>query len=129
MTKAQILERVSSGNPDKETLKKWIMALPADSAKVVPTKIKVGDVYYSGAFNHPFVIVGKSKDGFLCVLITSQSECEDILCKCESRFYNKSYFTKTLFKVKDPGTTNFRGVYDNTKHLKEVYKKLLIELV
>ena len=54
--------------------------------------------------------------------MTSEEDCEEILCKCNSRFF-EGYITKVLFTVTDI-VGGFMCVYDNKRQLDTVLKDL-----
>ena len=94
-----------------------------------PTILKVGDVFLHKIFLHPFVLLEKKQDKWLCGLMTTEETCTEILSKCESRFFYDSYFTCTLFTETEPSKNTFINPYDNTAHLKKVLKQLKILLL
>lgn len=111
-------------NVPKSKVIGWVKVLPATSSRK-PTVYKVGDVFMHVMFKHPYILLKKTKLGWICGLITSESGCPEILEACQSRFFPEdvSYFTRALFTtVEIQGT--FLNNYDNNRHLKEVHKKL-----
>lgn len=123
MTRDLIIEKVQSGEHTKEKLIGWLRALPANSAKVKPIEYKVGDVFMHNIFHHPYVLLEKKGDMWVCGLLASEESCAEILCQCKSRFFVTSYFTRALFTVTVPSGT-FYGIYDNKRHLSVILKKL-----
>jgi len=119
MNKAELLSKVKKGSFTNEQLVSWIECLPGSSGNRKPTLHKVGDV-----FKHPYVLLKKSKNDWVCTLLTSENNCDEILEPANSRFFGDNYITKSLFTVKNINGS-FYGVYDNNKHLKEVYTKLI----
>lgn len=93
-----------------------------------PISPKVGDVMMYAVFKHPYVILNKTKEGFICGLLTTEENCPEILEQCKSRFFSESFFTKALFTVTEV-QGSFLNVYENNKHLKEVLLKLRKELI
>jgi hypothetical protein len=123
MTRDHIIERVQSGDVPKEKLLSWLRALPSNSAKSKPVEYKIGDVFMHNIFHHPYVLLEKKGDYWICGLLTSEETCNEILCETKSRFFSTNYFTRSLFTVNVP-TGTFYGVYDNKRHLSTVLKKL-----
>lgn len=124
MTKSQIIEKVKKGNYSKEQILTWLSLLPADAEKRKPAISKVGDVYTNQIFKHPYVLLERKGDKWLCGLLTSDEDFPDNLCECRSRFFEGKFFTTTLFIVSELKGT-FLNQYDNNKHLKEVKNNLL----
>ena len=127
MDKTQLLEKVKTGNYNKEQLIGWVSALPS-SLKVKPNTYKVGDVFTHVVFKHPYILLEKRKEDWICGLLTTEENCPEILEKCNSRFFGESFITKALFTVSEVNGS-FMGVYDNNKHLKEVLSKLKKNLI
>lgn len=123
MTKEFILDRIKKGSYSQKELIGWMECLPvlADSRK--PSEHKVGDVFMHSVFKHPYVLLKKTKEDYICGLMTSNEEFPDNLCECESRFFRGKYFTKVLFKSSGI-SGSFINVYENQKHLREVLKSL-----
>ena len=128
MDKNQLLEKVKSGNYNKEQLVGWITALPNTSLKTKPNTYKVGDVFTHVVFKHPYILLERRKEDWVCGLLTSEENCPEILEKCNSRFFAESYITKALFTVSQV-EGSFMGIYDNNKHLKEILSKLKKNLI
>ena len=60
--------------------------------KNIPTVYKKGDVLMHPIFNHPYILLEKKEEHWLCCLVTSEETCPEILeaCKCiVSRFVFK----------------------------------------
>lgn len=123
MTRDLIIEKLQSGEYSKEKILGWLRALPSNSAKVKPSEYKVGDVFMHNIFHHPYVLLERKSDMWVCGLLTSEETCAEILCETKSRFFVGNYFTRALFTVTIPSGT-FYGVYDNKRHLLSVLKKL-----
>lgn len=123
MLREEIIERVNKGGYNQQQLLGWLKTLPADNSKRKPNEYKTGDVLMHAFFKHPYILLKKRKNEWLCGLLTSESGCPEILEICQSRFFSESYFTRTLFI-----TTEVRGsfinVYGNNKHLSEVLRKV-----
>ena len=128
MDKTQLLEKVKAGNFNQEKLIGWITAMPQTTLKVRPNEYKVGDVLMHIIFKHPYILLAKKDNKWVCGLFTSEETFPDILEPCKSRFFTEAFFVKSLFTVTEVEGT-FMGIYDNTKHLKEVYTKLKKEFV
>ena len=128
MDKLQLLEKVKSGNYNKEQLVGWVTALPNTSLKTKPNTYKVGDVFTHVVFKHPYILLEQRKEDWVCGLLTTEGECPEILEKCNSRFFAESYITKALFTVSQIDGS-FIGIYDNNKHLKETFSKLKKNLI
>jgi hypothetical protein len=123
MDRDYIIEKLQSGEPTKEKLLGWLRAMPSTSAKKRPVEYKVGDVFMHSIFHHPYVLMEKKGDMWICGLLTSEPSCAEILCETRSRFFTENYFTRSLFTVAVP-TGSFYGVYDNKRHLTSVLKRL-----
>lgn len=92
---------------------------------IYPTQFKKGDVLMHPIFKHPYVLLDKKKVGWICGLLTTEPTCSELLQKCESRFFNESYFTKVLFTVSEPNG-NFMFPFENNKQLADILLKLKI---
>ena len=123
MDKQALINKVKAGNYNKEQLLSWIECLPNTTLKIKPTEWKAGDVLMHSFFVHPYVLLKKTKEGWLCGLFTSNEGCPEILEQCQSRFFPSSYITKTLF-ITTEVHGSLMGVYQNDKHLREVLKQL-----
>lgn len=123
MSKDEILQKVKDKKYSHEQLVSWLNTLPADNSKRRPIEYKVGDVLMHAVFKHPYVLLKRRKNDWLCGLLTTEETFPDILEECQSRFFSESYFVKSLFTAtKIEGT--FINTYGNAKHLTEVLKKL-----
>jgi hypothetical protein len=123
MDKDIILEKVKKGGYSQQQLIGWLTCLPQSPEKRKPIEYKQGDVLMHSMFKHPYVLLKKRKNDWICGLLTSEAGCPEILEQCESRFFSENYFTNTLFTTKEI-SGSFVNVYGNTKHLREVYNKL-----
>ena len=123
MDKTQLLEKVKSGKYSQEQLIGWITALPNSVMKNKPIKNKVGDVMMHEVFKHPYILLKERKGYWVCGLLTSNGDCPEVLEKCNSRFFSESFITKTLFTV-EIVHGSLIGIYENSKHLREVHTKL-----
>lgn len=123
MNKEDILEKVKKGNYSQQQLISWLTCLPTSAEKRKPVEYKVGDVLMHHVFKHPYILLKKRKNDWLCGLLTSESGCPEILEQCQSRFFSENYFTKTLFTTTEI-CGSFINTYSNTKHLREVTIKL-----
>jgi len=90
-----------------------------------PTQFKKGDVLMHPIFKHPYVLLDKKKVGWVCGLLTTDPTCSELLEKCDSRFFNESYFTKVLFTVAEPNG-HFMFPFENSKQLASILLKLKI---
>lgn len=122
MDKDILLKKVKEKKYVHDQLISWIQCLPTSSEKRKPKFNKVGDIYMHPIFQHPYVLLEKRGEIWLCGLITSESKCPEILEACRSRFM-EGFITKTLFTASEI-QGSFINNYDNTRHLKKVYKKL-----
>lgn len=122
MDKNILLKKVKEKKYTHDQLVSWIQSLPAPSEKRKPKFNKVGDIYMHPIFQHPYVLLEKREEIWLCGLITSESKCPEILEVCRSRFI-EGFITKTLFTASEI-QGSFINNYDNTRHLKKIYKKL-----
>ena len=124
MNREELLDKVNDTQVlDKQKLIAWIKCLPNTGMKVTPSSVLVGDVYMHPIFQHPYVLLKKDKDHWICAMITSEANCVEILEPCQSRFYSHGFFTKILFTVKEP-IGSFMSVYENKTHLKRVHDSL-----
>lgn len=123
MTRDFIIDKVEKGEPTKDKLLGWLRAMPSNSAKVRPTEYRIGDVFMHNIFHHPYVLLEKRGDMWICGLLTSEETCTEILCETKSRFFVGNFFTRALFSVNVP-TGTFYGVYDNKRHLSTILRKL-----
>jgi hypothetical protein len=123
MNKDILIEKVKAGKYSQEQLLNWIGCLPNTTLKIKPIEWKSGDVLMHSFFSHPYILLKKTKEGWLCGLLTSNEGCPEVLEQCQSRFFPSSYITKTLF-ITTEVHGSLMGVYQNDKHLREVLKKL-----
>ena len=127
MDKAQLIEKVKQmghlPQADRDKILGWANALPTTSTKVTPNEFKVGDVLMHPIFVHPYILLEKQKDHWVCGLLTSEPDCAEILEPCESRFFVNNFFTKILFTVKEP-VGAFMSAYENKTHMTKIYKTL-----
>tara|TARA_R110000782_G_scaffold270273_1_gene370180 strand:+ start:3965 stop:4351 length:387 start_codon:yes stop_codon:yes gene_type:complete len=128
MDKNELISKIKKGGFTNEQLIGWVGALGVGLKNKKPTVFKVGDVFMHSVFKHPYVLLAKSKEGWVCGLLTSESTCAEILEPCKSRFFSENYFTKVLFIVTNVDGS-FYGVYDNSKQLKDIKKELLKILI
>lgn len=124
MDKVTLLEKLNDPKYkyDNDLLKKWIKHLP--SGVLLPNDIKRGDVYMHPIFSHPYIFIEDKGDYWLCVILTSNGDFEEVLEPCNSRFFHRSYIVKSFFTITGKPVGRFMGVYDNNKHLTKVCKKL-----
>ena len=127
MDKHQLLDKIKNiqnvQQSEKDKILGWVQAMPNGVSKVKPSVYKIGDVFLHPIFLHPYVLFQKKGNEWICGLLTSESECSEILEQCESRFFDTNYFTKVIFTAKEP-IGAFMASYDNNVHLKKVYKQL-----
>lgn len=128
MDKQQLLEKIKGGNYSKEQLLAWVNCLPTTTSTRKPLEYKVGDVFMHHVFKHPYILLKKRKNDWLCGLFTSEENFPDILEPCKSRFFDKEFFVKSLFTAKEV-EGSFINSYDNHKHLREILIKLQKELI
>jgi hypothetical protein len=126
-----LVGKIMEGSYTKEQLLGWVNALPTNpttvttvSLKKEPVKNKRGDVYMHPVFKHPYVLLKKRKNHWLCGSLTSEATCSEVLEKCESRFFSDEYFTKVLFTQSLPPKGSFLGTYDNGPQLTRVLTEL-----
>ena len=123
MDKSTLKEKVLKGNYTKEQMLGWISALPGSTGSHKPSSIKVGDVYMHPIFKHPYVFLEDKGEYWVCGLLTTDGDFEQVLEECKSRFFETSYFTKVLFTISEP-VGAWCNVYDNARHLKKVLQQL-----
>lgn len=109
---------------DRDKLLGWVGALPNMSSKVTPNEFKVGDVLMHPIFVHPYILLAKHKDHWVCGMLTSEKNCAEILEPCQSRFFDGNFFTKILFTIKEP-LGSFMSPYENKTHMTKIYKTLM----
>ena len=91
--------------------------------KNVPTVYKKGDVLMHPVFQHPYILLEKKADFWLCCLVTSEPTCPEILEPCNSRFFADNFITRVMFTTVDP-IGRFMYPYENVRQLNLVSKKL-----
>jgi hypothetical protein len=91
--------------------------------KNIPTVYKKGDVLMHPIFNHPYILLEKKEEHWLCCLVTSEETCPEILEACKSRFFADNFITRVLFTTVDP-IGRFMYPYENPRQLNSVLKKL-----
>lgn len=124
MDKIQLIDKVKNQQTiDKNQLLGWLQAMPSTEIKPKPTVNKVGDVYMHNIFKHPYVLLAKNGEEWVCGLLTSEATCSEMLEQCSSRFFGNNYFTKALFTANEINGS-FLGVYENPKHLKKILSDL-----
>ena len=123
MDKSLLLQKLANKQYSHEQLLGWVNSLPGSNKRLMPTEYKVGDVCMHGAFLHPYVLLEKTEQGWICGLLTSEPKCPEILEQCKSRFFSENYFTKILFTYGDPQGA-YMAPFDNPAQLKSVLKKL-----
>lgn len=125
MTKEELLEKLKTSYNSVQ-LRGWVEALPSgDSSKRIrPNVCKTGDVYYHQGFKHPIVLLKRVGKNWLACSLTSDAKCANVLEQCKSRFFGKSYFTTTLSLIHAIEIGDYMGIYDNPKHLREIFYKI-----
>lgn len=118
-----IIEKIKKGSYDNDKLIGWLKAMPPSKGNRRPIEFKIGDVFMHTIFKHPYVLLERKGDMWLCGLLTSDANCDEVLCEAKSRFFPENYFTRVLFTMGVP-TGSFYGVYDNNRHLKSILNKL-----
>ena len=91
--------------------------------KNVPSVYKKGDVLMHPIFQHPYILLEKKEEYWVCALITSEPTCPEILEPCKSRFFADGFITRTMFTTVDP-IGRFMYPYENVRQLNLVNKKL-----
>jgi hypothetical protein len=91
--------------------------------KNIPNKYKKGDVLMHPIFQHPYILLEKKEDMWLCGLITSEKDCSEILEPCKSRFFEDGFFTRIIFTTVDP-IGRFMYPFENPKQVNSLLKKL-----
>jgi len=122
MDKTILLEKITKGGYNHQQLLNWVSCLPTTSTDRKPIFNKVGDVYMHSIFKHPYILLEKRGDIWVCGLLTSESKCPEILEGCRSRFF-QGCITKSLFTASEI-QGSFINNYDNSRHLKKVLIKL-----
>jgi hypothetical protein len=88
-----------------------------------PIVYKKGDVLMHPIFQHPYILLEKKNKNWICCMLTTESECKEILSPCESRFFKNSFFTKMLLTMSEP-IGKYMFPYENPKQLKDITKSL-----
>lgn len=122
-TKSKILEKIKKGGYTQQQLLSWIGSLPGPTGRVKPTEFKKGDVMMHPIFKHPYVLLEKKRSFWICGLLTTETSCEEILEKCDSRFFSESYFTRVILTMKEP-QGSWMNCYENTKQLRQITNQL-----
>jgi hypothetical protein len=91
--------------------------------KNVPSVYKKGDVLMHPIFQHPYILLEKKPEYWICCLITSEANCPEILEVCKSRFFIGNYITRTLFTTTEP-IGRFMYPYEHPRQLNVVINKL-----
>lgn len=123
MTKSELIERISKGGYTQEKLLGWVNAMAGTTSNRKPSYNKVGDVYLHAVFQHPYILLQKKKEEWICGLLTHDGDFPDNLEKCDSRFFEESYIVKSLFTVTEVKGSYINN-YENIKHLREILTKL-----
>jgi hypothetical protein len=127
MDKTQLLDKVNTitkDNFDKTKLIAWVQCLEGSANQnKKPSTFKKGDVLMHPIFAHPYVLLEKKPEYWMCGLLTSEANCSEIIDKCESRFFEDNHFTRIMFTYAEP-QGKFIAVYENTKQLNQITKKL-----
>lgn len=123
MDKSQIIDKIKEGKCTHEQIISWIKVLPGSMASRKPIINKKGDVYMHPIFKHPYVLLEKKRGYWICGLLTTETECPEIIEPCESRFFAASYFTRVLFTAVQPSGA-FINCFDNIKQLRSINSKL-----
>jgi hypothetical protein len=123
MDKGQLINLIETKNPTTAQILGWVRALPGTSSQRNPSISRVGDVHMHPIFLHPYVLLEKKGDVWICALLTSEETCTEALEPTRSRFFTGRFFTTALLTYHEPQGT-FINVYENRPHLNSVYKKL-----
>lgn len=123
MTRDEIIVRVQNEKCTPEQIVGWLKTLPPNNNRLRPVEFKVGDVLMHPIFKHPYILLKKRKEDWICGLLTSSEDCAEILEVCQSRFFPQKYITKILFTVSEV-QGNFLNVYGNPRHTAQIFKKL-----
>ena len=91
--------------------------------KNIPTTYKKGDVLMHPVFQHPYILLEKKDDFWLCALITSEKNCPEILEPCKSRFFDDGFITRVMFTTTEP-IGRFMYPFENPRQVNSVTKKL-----
>lgn len=118
-SKASLIAKIKRGPIDKDLLIKYILGLPGKNPPRSPNIIKKGDVFMHPVFKHPYVILWKKDNHYICVLLTTNSNLKEIYEECNSRFFDGSNFAMSVFALEEP-VGMFLNVYDNNKQLSRI---------
>jgi hypothetical protein len=94
--------------------------------KPIDNSIKVGDVIGT-ALNHPALVI-KVKNGIaICVIMTTEVTCSNIICEQKSRF-TQGYITSsiTTYTIEE-AFKRYQFTYDNYSHIREILKHIKIK--
>lgn len=123
-TKESILPLMNSNEyVDEKSAMIEVQNVISKTKNGVPTKYKKGDTLMHPIFRHPYVLMEQKGDDWVCGLLTSNPDCDEILEKCKSRFFSESHFTKVLFTVSNP-IGSFMFPFENTRQVNKVLKDL-----
>jgi hypothetical protein len=124
MDKFELIKKLEGlgSSLDKSKIMAWVKCLPGTCSNRNPTKFKRGDVFIHAIFNHPYVLLKETPEGWICVLLTSEEKCSEVLEKASSRFFPDSYFTKCVFTMESP--RGFMNPFDNPKQINSIEKKV-----
>jgi len=126
MNKGQVLEKIKSmdkNNLDKQKILALITTMEGSVASKKPNTFKKGDVLMHPVFRHPYVLLEYKDNQWICALLTTESECAEILEPCKSRFFPDSFFTKVMFTVQEPIGV-FANVFENTRQINSILTQL-----
>jgi hypothetical protein len=143
LSKDEFLNKVKSGTFSKVEVESWVEelsdtpltkvapgktrvqepisdnTLQIRAIKLKPISFKKGDVFMHPIFRHPYVLMEKKRGFWICGLLTSESNCSEILERVKSRFVEESYYTKVMFTVTEP-IGNFMFPMENSKQIKSI---------
>lgn len=123
MDKLQLIEFIKDKKYTHEQLLGWVNSLPGGTIDRSPIVYNRGDVLTHPVFKHPYILLKKRKDNWLCTLLTSDPNCNEMLEECNSRFFKDNYVTKVLFTTTIV-VGKFINMYDNNKQLSHITKQL-----
>jgi hypothetical protein len=126
-----LMDKVNNSiNLEKSEVISWFDGIPnlsleddTPKKKGIPSSYKKGDVLMHKIFRHPYVLLEKKSDYWICCLMTTEESCEEILEKANSRFFPESYFTKVLFTISEP-VGPYMYPFDNNRQLNKVLDDL-----
>jgi len=114
---SQILQNMKKPGPKPD-------GIPQPTPKKnIPTIYKKGDVLMHPVFQHPYILLEKKDEYWLCCLITSEPTCPEILEPCKSRFFDGNFITRTLFTTVEP-IGRFMYPYEHPRQLSSALSKL-----